>query len=150
MHPHDLPGLLCHPKLGVQQVASSCSNVFTTFMNWLASCMHGCFMAVTETVLSSCSYSVAAHEALQRAGFAPRLHGCERLPGRWLMVVMEYLEGACTWDAAMEKPTDALRAAVAALHAAGFVHGDLRGCNVLVDKQQVCADLWNVLQRLAA
>ncbi|KAK9803269.1 hypothetical protein WJX72_003662 [[Myrmecia] bisecta] len=83
------------------------------------------------------NYSIEAHKALQGAGFAPRLLSCERLPGRWLMVVMEYLEGACTWDAAMDKPTDALRAAVAALHAAGFVHGDLRGCNVLVDKHQV-------------
>lgn len=99
------------------------------------------FMAVTKFVSLHCSYSMEAHKALQVAGFAPRLLGCERLPGCWLMVVMEHLEGACTWDAAMDKPSHALRAAVAALHAAGFVHGDLRGCSVLVDKQQVCTGL---------
>ena len=48
------------------------------------------------------------------------------------MVVMDFLEDACTWDDAMDKPHDLLDAAVKALHSAGFVHGDLRGCNVLV------------------
>ena len=95
-------------------------------------------MAVTDSILFCCRYSTAAHAALQAAGFAPRWLGCEQLPGRWLMVVMEYLEGTCTWDAAMDKPRAALRKAVDALHAAGFVHGDLRGCNVLVDEQKVC------------
>ena len=56
------------------------------------------------------------------------------------MVVMEYLACACTWNEAMEKPRDALRVAVDALHRAGFVHGDLRAWNVLVDKQKVCTD----------
>lgn len=100
-----------------------------------------------ETIIQPfcCSYSVAGHEALQSAGFAPRLLGCEKLPGRWLMVVTEPLLGACMFDQmdAMEKPKDALRAAVAALHNAGFVHGDLRDCNVLARKQQVRTQLWS-------
>lgn len=118
-------------------MASDCSNVIATLLKPLSLCMPLCYIAVTESIPFCCSYSAEAHKALQGAGFAPRLLGCERLPGRWLMVVMEYLEGACTWDEAMDKPTDALHAAVAALHAAGFVPGDLRECNVLVDKQQV-------------
>ncbi|CAL8462656.1 g2189 [Coccomyxa elongata] len=87
------------------------------------------------------NYSTEAHEALHKTGFAPRLLGCELLPGRWLMVVMEYLPSARIWDDVdpMEKPRDALRAALGALHDAGFVHGDLRGCNVLVDKERVYA-----------
>ena len=32
----------------------------------------------------------------------------------------------------VDKPAEPLKAAVRALHVAGFVHGDLRGCNVLV------------------
>ncbi|BDA51127.1 hypothetical protein COCOBI_18-0020 [Coccomyxa sp. Obi] len=84
-------------------------------------------------------YSVPAHEALQAKGFAPRLFGCERLPGPWFMVVMEYLPCARLWDHldTMEMPRDKLRQAVEALHAADFVHGDLRSCNVLVDIEQV-------------
>lgn len=98
-----------------------------------------------------CSYSVEGHKALQDAGFAPRLHGCEQLPGRWLMVAMECLLGASMWNRidGMDKPREALRAAVAALHEAGFVHGDLRECNILVKKQQVCTDLCSGLRKHA-
>lgn len=94
------------------------------------------------------SYSVAAHEALQAKGFAPRLLGYERLPGRWFMVVTEYLPCARIWDHldAMEMPRGRLREAVGALHAAGFVHGDLRGCNVLVNNEQVCTNFQSGLQ----
>lgn len=108
-------------------------------------------MTMLDFIPSCCSYSVEAHEALHHAGFAPRLHGCELLPGRWLMVVMEYLPSARTWDAtdAREKPRDALRAAIDALHEAGFVHGDLRGCNVLVDKERVCTLSFGDLQQHA-
>ena len=63
---------------------------------------------------------------------------------------MEDLLTACTWHDidAMEKPRDELRAAVAALHDAGFVHGDLRACNVMVDEQKVCTDLYTSLQNM--
>ena len=32
----------------------------------------------------------------------------------------------------VDKPVESLQAAVRALHAAGYVHGDLCGCNILV------------------
>ena len=103
--------------------------------------MPSCRVAVSEHTALCSRYSVAAHEALQAEGFAPRLLGCERLPGPWFMVVMEYMEEAHMWDCEMDEPGDALRAAVAALHTAGFVHGDLRDCNVLAEKQRVCTDM---------
>ena len=34
-------------------------------------------------------------------------------------------------DEMVDKPVEPLKAAVHALHAAGFVHGELRGCNIL-------------------
>ncbi|KAK9823822.1 hypothetical protein WJX72_005747 [[Myrmecia] bisecta] len=82
-------------------------------------------------------YSTGAHDTLHAAGYAPRLLCCEPLPGRWLMVVTEFLEDACMWDDAMQKPHEQLHRAVNVLHSAGFVHGDLRGCNVLVAGGQV-------------
>ena len=32
----------------------------------------------------------------------------------------------------VDKPVESLKAAVHAFHAAGFTHGDLRGCNILM------------------
>ena len=56
-------------------------------------------------------------------------------PCRWVMVVMELLEGAVTWQKSIwQRPTDMLREAVKKLHGAGWVHrtgGGIRGANVL-------------------
>ena len=38
---------------------------------------------------------------------------------------------AVPYDEMVDKPVEPLKAAVHALHAAKFVHGDLRGCNIL-------------------
>lgn len=80
---------------------------------------------------------MGAHQALEAFGFAPPLLSCQRLPGPWLMVVMPYLKDVSTWSAAMQKPEDRLHAAVNVLHSAGYVHGDLRGCNVMMDNEKV-------------
>ena len=77
-------------------------------------------------------YSFGAHAAMHAAGFAPALLGSRQLPGGWQVVAMEHVADACHWDAAMRKPAARLQAAVQALAAAGFVHGDLREPNVLV------------------
>ena len=52
------------------------------------------------------------------------------------MVVMEHLAETVSWDSAMRKPSDELGQAVQGFHAAGYVHGDLRECNVLVRQGQ--------------
>lgn len=87
---------MCLAKLQVakrsQQCDHSCIGVACLVLAFL---FHG-----YETIIQPfcCSYSVAGHEALQSAGFAPRLLGSEKLPGRWLMVVTEPLLGACMFD----------------------------------------------------
>ena len=54
-------------------------------------------------------------------------------PSRWVMVVMELLEGAVTWQKSIwQRPTEMLREAVKKLHGVGWVHGNIRGTNVLV------------------
>ena len=65
------------------------------------------------------------------AGYAPALLGFEQLVLGWLLIVQEYVD-AVPWDRMVNKPVEPLKAAVHALHAAGFVHGDLRGCNILM------------------
>ena len=65
------------------------------------------------------------------AGYAPALQGFEQLLQGWLLIVQESVD-AVPWDEMVDKPVEPLKAAVRALHAAGFVHGDLRGCNILM------------------
>ncbi len=77
------------------------------------------------------SYSTAAHQAMATAGYAPALLGFEQLVQGWWLIVQEFVD-AVPWDEMVDKPVEPLKAAVCALHAAGFVHGDLRGCNILV------------------
>ena len=77
------------------------------------------------------SYSTAAHQAMAAVGYAPALLGFEQLVQGWWLIVQEFVD-AVPWDEVVDKPVEPLKAAVHALHAAGFVHGDLRGCNILV------------------
>ena len=55
--------------------------------------------AARKFVVKFCqTYSEAVHRLLAGNGFAPKLYGIEVLPGGWLMVVMEEIEGAVRWD----------------------------------------------------
>ncbi|KAF8881339.1 hypothetical protein BD779DRAFT_1675478 [Infundibulicybe gibba] len=69
--------------------------------------------------------------------FAPKLLGFETLPGGWFMVVMERLDDSWTpLRARRRRHPEGLeariRAQLAALHAQGMVHGNLRPRRVLV------------------
>ncbi|KAF8336168.1 hypothetical protein F5887DRAFT_841756, partial [Amanita rubescens] len=85
-------------------------------------------------------YSEDAHRLLAQLGYAPRLRAVMRLPGGWIMVVMDYSEYTQLCDP-MLQISDDMRHTVKAkvsevvqkLHDAGFVHGDIRSPNVLVD-----------------
>ncbi|KAF8343709.1 hypothetical protein F5887DRAFT_1206316 [Amanita rubescens] len=85
-------------------------------------------------------YSEDAHLFLAQLGYAPRLRAVMRLPGGWNMVVMDYSEYTQLCDPRLQI-SDELRHTVKAkvseivqkLHDAGFVHGDIRSLNVLVD-----------------
>lgn len=86
-------------------------------------------------------YSEDAHHFLAQLGCAPRLRAVMRLPGGWNMVVMDYSEYMQLCDP-MLQISDELRLhtimakvseVVQKLHDAGFVHGDIRSPNVLID-----------------
>ncbi|KAI9463374.1 hypothetical protein F5148DRAFT_1313294 [Russula earlei] len=84
-------------------------------------------------------YSKEAHEQCVKLRCAPNLLGFERLPGGWIMVVMDYLDGDQYSDFVCVEQTDnvnlknAMTAALTDLHQAGFVHGDVRDVNTLVN-----------------
>ena len=86
-------------------------------------------------------YSEDAHRFLAQLGYAPRLRAIMRLPGGWIMVVMDYSEYTQLCDPTLQI-SDELRHTIMAkvseivqqLHDAGFVHGDIRSTNILVDR----------------
>lgn len=89
-------------------------------------------------------YSKEAHEHCARFGVTPALHAVEKLPGGWIMVVMDYLE-AETYEHP-EVPLSASESvqlreridkAMNKLHEGGFVHGDLRSVNLMVRKGEI-------------
>lgn len=71
---------------------------------------------------------------------APELYAVTELPGRWKMVVMELVNGSrFELSHATEGHRRRLKDIVAALHADGWVHGDLRFPNILCcENGRVC------------
>ncbi|KAI6134394.1 hypothetical protein EV401DRAFT_2204424 [Pisolithus croceorrhizus] len=91
------------------------------------------------------TYGVDAHKTLADASFAPKLHyfgpiGTDEnavLLGNLKMVVMDYIEGLTLSDALKQHKVPPsfvthLRQAIAQLHGAGLVFGDLRAPNIMV------------------
>lgn len=92
-------------------------------------------------------YSLPLHQLCASHGFAPAVLGYDRFPGGWIMVVMElyphseYIPLSLRAPPAPHSPSnlpinDLLRPKVLGIlnviHAAGFVHGDIRDTNILV------------------
>jgi tRNA A-37 threonylcarbamoyl transferase component Bud32 len=82
-------------------------------------------------------YNKEAHSLLADAGFAPKLHFCECVVGNVYMVVMDRIEGKSIWQLRQEKidtpaiVQEQVERAVAVLHGAGIVFGDLRDANIM-------------------
>ncbi|KAF8584004.1 hypothetical protein K439DRAFT_1661009 [Ramaria rubella] len=87
-------------------------------------------------------YSREAHLKCAALGFAPTLRGFETLLPDWYMVVMDRIdETHSTLDQARTAGLDldshlqgSLHQQLEALHHAGYVHGDVRDTNVMVEK----------------
>jgi len=85
------------------------------------------------------TYCEEAHQSLANCGCAPNLYSVNKVFGGWLMVVMDKVCGIVV-DPKRHRPLDALeedtklkvKEVVAYLHEKGYVHGDLRGPNVLI------------------
>ncbi|KAG1814235.1 uncharacterized protein BJ212DRAFT_1588298 [Suillus subaureus] len=82
-------------------------------------------------------YSKEAHQRCASGGFAPVLHGFEKLPGGWYMIVMEMItEDYCRlWELFAPYPHhDAIATVLRSLHLEGYVHGDIRKVNIMVKR----------------
>ena len=79
-------------------------------------------------------YGKEAHKLLAGMSLAPKLWYCEYEKSvEMYVVVMDYVRGKQAGRPLTEKAhIDELRRAVDALHGGGYVHGDLRGPNVLI------------------
>jgi hypothetical protein len=82
-------------------------------------------------------YSKEAHLECSSSGFAPALRGFERLAGGWFMVVMDYLGDE--YELLADSPVPAsfsseVREKIISFHQLGFVHGDIRTTNIMVQK----------------
>lgn len=88
-------------------------------------------------------YSEAAHEAGVELGIAPDLLAVERI-GQWYMVVMEDVSEQYSnlyqvkEDVYDQRSVEKLvKEAIESLHRKGFVHGDVRHTNIMIDNKLV-------------
>jgi hypothetical protein len=80
-------------------------------------------------------YSDVVHNYCASKGFAPALHGVNRLAGGWYMVVMDAVDIDHEEITAKRcSAIDEIRSGLVMLHQAGYVHGDIRDANVMVPK----------------
>jgi hypothetical protein len=90
-------------------------------------------------------YSDKVHRFLARLGYAPQHRASVALPGGWKMVVMDFSDYSPLRGVALPlqlrhvvktKVLDIVRT----LHNNGFVHGDIRDANILLDRDTLSPD----------
>ncbi|KAG6881572.1 hypothetical protein C0992_000768 [Termitomyces sp. T32_za158] len=95
-------------------------------------------------------YSYAAHEYLAKLKFAPRVRACIPVSSDWTAIVMDKIDYPSFFHLKQEGMSDEKRGKiqnkvqciVRKLHEGGFVHGDVRDINVLVDPASLkCEDV---------
>ena len=82
-------------------------------------------------------YSKEAHLKCASLGFAPALRGFELIPGGWYLVFMNFIDDEyhdLRKSLNIASFQTEVQEKVASLHQAGFVHGDIRGVNIMVKK----------------
>ncbi|PFH44921.1 hypothetical protein AMATHDRAFT_130000, partial [Amanita thiersii Skay4041] len=81
-------------------------------------------------------YCEEAHKFWEERKRAPELIAVNELPAGWLMVVMEYLQGYKIWKFLPKRLWDELVMVLKEFQEDGFVHGDIRGANLLVGREE--------------
>ena len=86
----------------------------------------------------SSHYGTEVHQKLAESGMAPDIYAHLSVGGM-VMVIMDYIEGERWPDHPTTQQKDNLRGLAAKLESTGFVHGDLRAPNILVQGDRVLA-----------
>ncbi|KAI0289256.1 hypothetical protein BC826DRAFT_1107124 [Russula brevipes] len=94
-------------------------------------------------------YSDAAHHYLASCSLAPRLRWCVQLTTNWYAIIMDQSKYKVLYSlelsaADKEKVSCKVKVAVETLHQGGFVHGDLRDTNILVDLESLTSESGDV------
>jgi len=88
-------------------------------------------------------YGKELHEFCANQNYSPKLLAYERLSGDWVGVAMEFVASACyIMDSKFSQECgqqwfDKMDEMVAVIHEAGYVHGDLRPPNFVVDGKKL-------------
>ena len=91
-------------------------------------------------------YGRELHEFCVEHGYSPKLLAYERLPGGWIGVAMEFVASACYFmesklsQECRQQWFDEMDKMVVKMHGAGYVHGDLRPPNFMVDQKKLFED----------
>lgn len=87
-------------------------------------------------------YSADAHRFLSELDLAPTLYQCVQIHGNWLVIVMDMSPYDLLFGTHLSEPEQAKVQQKAGsildlLHAGGYVHGDVRDANILVDRESL-------------
>jgi hypothetical protein len=90
-------------------------------------------------------YSKAAHDHLASRSMAPRIWKCIRISVDWTAVIMDMSPCQVLFDlqlskAEQDKIKRKVMSIVETLHKGGFVHGDVRDSNLLIDLASLASD----------
>jgi hypothetical protein len=102
----------------------------------------------TILVKFSTKYSKELHHFCASHNFAPKLLAFEELPGGWFGIAMEYFPSACrvvdspALDNHGEAWLQKMDEVVKMFHQHGYVHGDLRPPNFIVDGERLLLIDW--------
>ncbi|PRP78485.1 hypothetical protein PROFUN_13560 [Planoprotostelium fungivorum] len=98
-------------------------------------------LGITEedvVVKVTCAYNTEAH--MSCTPFSPQIRAVIKQLFGWTYVIMDYVAGVTPTEVPEEKRAvvkESVNKAINGMHERGFVHGDLRLCNILV-RQQDC------------
>ena len=117
--------------------------------------LRGRFIYVAETsgpksekivVKFTRKYKRELHEFCAEHGYSPKLLAYESLPGGWIGMAMEFVASACYFmesklsQECRQQWLDEMDKMVGKMHGAGYVHGDLRPPNFMVDQKKLFED----------
>jgi serine/threonine protein kinase len=93
----------------------------------------------------TCQYSEAAHNYLASRDLAPMIRKCVRISADWTAIVMDkstyrVLYGLQLSEAQRTKVKCKVKSIVETLHEGGFVHGDIRDANLLIDEASLTSN----------